>query len=112
MSGKQLIKIIKTSNAFIVNQKMRILEVSGKNQRKQKVLKVVEQFLKNLREKNRWRTSNNEEAPKKELDSMKSENMQKIFLVQMNWKQKILENNKHIRVFFRKDLDKEKGKFD
>ena len=38
--------------------------------------------------------------------------MQKIFLVQMNWKQKILENNKHIRVFFRKDLDKEKGKFD
>ena len=51
MSGKQLIKIIKVSKAFIVNQKMRILEVSGKNQRKQKVINVVEQLLKSLRKK-------------------------------------------------------------
>ena len=33
----------------------------------------------------------------------------------MKWKQKNLENNKHIKVFFRTDLDifqKGKGKFD
>ena len=50
MSGKQLIKNIKISNA-IVNQKMRILEVRGKKQRKQKVLNVVEQLLRSLRKK-------------------------------------------------------------
>ena len=51
MSGKQLIKIIKISKAFIVIQKMRILEINGKNQRKQEVINVVEQLLKSLRKK-------------------------------------------------------------
>ena len=51
MSGKQLIKNIKISKAFIVNQNMRILEVSGKKQRKQKVSNVVKQLLKSLGKK-------------------------------------------------------------
>ena len=38
--------------------------------------------------------------------------MQKCLLVQIKWKQKNLQNNKQINVFFRKGLDKEKGKFD
>ena len=49
MSGKQLINNIKISKAFIVNQKLRKLEVSGKNQQKQKVLNVVKLLLKSLR---------------------------------------------------------------
>ena len=51
MSGRQLIKNIKISKAFIVIQKMRILEINGKNQRKQEVVNVVEQLLKSLRKK-------------------------------------------------------------
>ena len=36
---------------------------------------------------------------------MKSGNMQKNLLDQIKWKQKSLENNKHIKEFFRTDLD-------
>ena len=55
MSGKQLIKNIKISKAFIVNKKMKIVEVNGKNQWKQEVLNVVEQLLEKLK-RNWWNT--------------------------------------------------------